>query len=69
MGEITIEEERQGRVIMDEWGQLIVGDFSDLGQKLLKAIAQQLKTDPTNLLNKVIKFTIEIKVKYHLVSD
>jgi hypothetical protein len=69
MGEITIEEERQGRVIMDEWGQLIVGDFSDLGQKLLKAIAQQLKTDPTNLLNKVIKFTIDIKVKYHLVSD
>jgi len=67
-GEITIEEERVVIVTFNEWGQgqLTAGDFSDLGQKLVEAIANQLGIPTIKLLDKQIKLKMTIKVKYQI---
>jgi hypothetical protein len=67
-GEITIEEEKVVIVTFNEWGQgqLIAGDFSDLGQKLVEAIANQLKIPTIELLGRQIKLEMTIKVKYQI---
>jgi hypothetical protein len=69
-GEITIEEEKVVIVTFNEWvqWQLIAGDFSDLGQKLVEAIANRLKIPTIELLGSQIKLEMTIKAKYRILN-
>jgi hypothetical protein len=69
-GEITIEEEKVVIVTFNEWGQgqLIAGDFSDLGQKLVEAIANRLKIPTIELFGRQIKLEMTIKAKYQILN-